>query len=183
MTRAAASAPGMMLGVELHVRDLTADDLPEIGWSGGPLHPRYVAEALQRRASTGDVEYLAVCDTSDLPIALCGIDFAVSAGAGTLYQLAVMPALQSAGIGSLLIDAAEQRIRSRGCSRAELSVEEDNVRARALYGRLGYAGFGTEVDSWEVETATGEREIHHAQCVRMRKDLAEDASVAGGVPR
>jgi ribosomal protein S18 acetylase RimI-like enzyme/Ser/Thr protein kinase RdoA (MazF antagonist) len=161
------------LGVHpyLHVRDLTEADLPGVAWSGGSLHPRYVAEALHRRAATDEVEYLAVCGSTGAPIAIGGIDFAVSLGAGTLYQLAVMPTLQSRGIGTLLIDAAERRIRDRGLTRAELSVEIENTRAMALYQRLGYVGFGTELDSWETETPAGERQVHHAQCIRMRKDL------------
>jgi GNAT superfamily N-acetyltransferase len=158
--------------LQLHVRDLAENDLPEIAWSGGPLHPRYVGEALQRRATTGDLDYLAVCVPSDRPIAIGGIDYAISAAAGTLYQLAVLQPLQSCGIGSHLIEAAEQRIRARGLSVAELSVEAENARARALYERLGYVDFGTETDSWETETPSGDREIRHAYCIRMRKVLA-----------
>jgi GNAT superfamily N-acetyltransferase len=156
---------------EWYVCDLTEADLPGIAWSGGPLHARYVAEALHRRAVTGEVEYLAVCGPTGVPIAIGGVDFAVALGAGTLYQLAVIPELQSRGIGTLLIDAAERRIRDRGLTRAELSVDTENTRARALYQRLGYVGFGTELDSWETETPAGVRQVHHAQCIRMRKDL------------
>jgi ribosomal protein S18 acetylase RimI-like enzyme len=161
----------MVSSLQLHVRDLSENDLPAIDWSGGPLHPRYVGEALQRRAAAGDVDYLAVCGPNDQPIAIGGIDYAISECAGTLYQLSVVQSLQSRGIGSYLIEAAEQRIRARGRSVAELSVEEENIRARTLYERLGYVGFGTETDSWETETPSGGREIHRAQCIRMRKDL------------
>jgi ribosomal protein S18 acetylase RimI-like enzyme len=65
---------------------------------------------------------------------------------GFLWQLAVHPALQSRGLGTLLVHAAEQRIRDRGLRRAELAVEESNprarARARALYEHLGYAAYG-----------------------------------------
>jgi ribosomal protein S18 acetylase RimI-like enzyme len=72
-------------------------------------------------------------------VALGGVDYTLTPGAGTLWRLAVHGALQSCGIGTLLIEAAEQRIRARGLHRAELGVEECNPRARALYERLGYA--------------------------------------------
>jgi ribosomal protein S18 acetylase RimI-like enzyme len=49
---------------------------------------------------------------------------------GRLLHLEVQAALQSCGIGTLLIGAAEQRIRARGRHRAELKVEERNSRAR-----------------------------------------------------
>ncbi|MFJ6525072.1 GNAT family N-acetyltransferase [Streptomyces longwoodensis] len=45
-------------------------------------------------------------------------------GVGTLGQPAVHPALQSCGIGTFLVAAAELRIRNRGPRQAELAVEE-----------------------------------------------------------
>ena len=52
-------------------------------------------------------------------MAVGGIDYTLSTGAGTLYQLAGHGAVQSCGIGTLLTGAAEQRIRARGRYRAE----------------------------------------------------------------
>jgi ribosomal protein S18 acetylase RimI-like enzyme len=57
-------------------------------------------------------------------------------------MLEVHPALQSCGIGTILIQAAAQRIRARGLHRAELGVEDSNPRARSLYERLGDAAYG-----------------------------------------
>jgi ribosomal protein S18 acetylase RimI-like enzyme len=119
------------LVVRLTIRDLTRDDLPSCTWSGSATHLAHVGQALER-AKRGEVDYLAACPTSNLAVAIGGIDYAVTHGAGTLWQLAVHPALRSCGIGTILIGAAEQRIRDRGLSRAELGVEEINPRARAL---------------------------------------------------
>jgi ribosomal protein S18 acetylase RimI-like enzyme len=127
--------------VRLTIRDLSRDDLPSCTWSGSATHLAHVAQALER-AERGEVDYLAVCVTSNLAVAIGGIDYAVTPGAGTLWQLAVHPALRSCGIGTILIEAAEQRIRARGLYRAELGVEEINPRARALYERLGYLAHG-----------------------------------------
>jgi ribosomal protein S18 acetylase RimI-like enzyme len=52
-------------------------------------------------------------------------------------MLEVQPALRSCGICTVLIQTAEQRISARGLPRAELGVEDDNPRARALYEMLG----------------------------------------------
>ncbi len=128
------------------VRDLLPRDLPACTWSGSATHLRHVEGELVR-AAAGEVDYLAVCTPVDLPVAIGGIDYQVSEGAGTLWQLAVLPALQSRGLGTLLVRAAERRIRDRGRSRAELAVEENNVRARALYERLGYVAYGREPDA------------------------------------
>lgn len=111
--------------LELSVRDLVPADLASCGWAGSGHHLAGVARQLER-ARLGEVDYLAVCSVADVPVAKGGIDYRAEEGAGTLWQLAVHPALQSCGIGTLLVGAAELRIRKRGLRRAELGVEESN---------------------------------------------------------
>lgn len=115
--------------VSLSVRDLAHEDLPSCDWSGSAMHVRQIAEQL-RRAEVGEVDYLAVCGPADVPVAIGGVDYMLKSGAGTLWQLGVHPALQSCGIGTLLISAAEARITARGLAVAELGVEESNPRAQ-----------------------------------------------------
>lgn len=88
-----------------------------------------------------------------------------------MWQLAVLPALQSRGLGRLLIQAAEQRISSRGLRRAELAVEEDNPRARALYEHLGYVAYDRKPDAWDEEGPDGSIRRHETTCVLMRRSL------------
>ncbi|MFD8550987.1 GNAT family N-acetyltransferase [Streptomyces fradiae] len=161
---------GLTITVAVSVRDLLPRDLPACAWSGSATHLRHVERELAR-AVAGEVDYLAVCTPVDLPVAIGGIDYRVSAGAGTLWQLAVLPALQSRGLGTLLVRAAEQRIRSRGLRRAELAVEVDNPRARALYERLGYAAYGRKPDAWDEECPDGSIRRHETMCVLMRRSL------------
>ncbi|MBT2443918.1 GNAT family N-acetyltransferase [Streptomyces sp. ISL-36] len=152
------------------VRDLLHRDLPACTWSGSATHLRAVERELAR-AAVGEADYLAVCTPVDLPVAIGGIDYQVSEGAGTVWQLAVLPALRSRGLGTLLIRAAERRIRDRGLLRAELAVEEDNPRARALYERLGYVAYDRKPDAWDEEGPDGLIRRYETMCVLMRKDL------------
>jgi ribosomal protein S18 acetylase RimI-like enzyme len=156
--------------VPVVVRDLTPADLPACAWSGSVSHLVHVAHELER-AAAGEVDYLAVCTPAGLPVAIGGVDYQAAVGAGTLWQLGVLPALRSCGLGTVLIRAAEDRIRSRGLRRAELGVEESNPRARALYERLGYAAYGSRPDSWDVETPDGPPHRYETMCTLMRKDL------------
>ncbi|WP_405365635.1 GNAT family N-acetyltransferase [Kitasatospora sp. NBC_00039] len=156
--------------IVLSVRDLAQADLPSCGWAGDALHVRQLADQL-RRAEAGEIDYLAVCTPVGLPVALGGVDYTVKESAGMLWQLGVHPALQSCGIGTLLIRSAEQRITARSLARAELGVEEDNPRARALYERLGYRAYGREPDSWDVEAENGSIRRYETMCTLMRKDL------------
>lgn len=157
--------------IPLTIRDLTAEDLPSCGWSGSATHLTSIAKALER-ARRGEVDYLAVCPPSGLPVALGGIDYAQSPGAGTLWQLVVHGALQSCGIGTILIHAAEQCILARGLHRAELGVEESNLRARALYDRLGYVVYGRAPESWDEQAPDGSIFRYETTCTLMRKELA-----------
>lgn len=157
--------------VPVHVRDLTPADLPACAWSGSAAHLVQVARELER-AAAGEVDYLAVCTPAGLPVAIGGVDYQVTVGAGTLWQLGVLPALQSCGLGTVLIGAAEDRIRSRGLRRAELGVEESNPRARALYERLGYVAYGRRPDAWDVAAPDGSLRRYETMCTLMRKDLS-----------
>jgi ribosomal protein S18 acetylase RimI-like enzyme len=156
--------------LRLTVRDLTAADLPACRWSGGRSHLVSIAGELGR-AARGEVDYLAVCPPSGLPVALGGIDYVKIPGAGVLWQLAVHGALQSCGIGTILIQASEQRIRARGLLRAELSVEESNARARALYERLGYVAYDSAPESWDDDGPDGSIVRYETVCTLMRKEL------------
>ncbi|WP_406143916.1 GNAT family N-acetyltransferase [Streptomyces sp. NBC_01012] len=162
-----------MINVELklYARDLAQEDLPSCGWSGSEHHVAGVAEQL-KRVRLGEVDYLAVCPPTGIPVAKGGVDYRVKEGVGTLWQLAVHPALQSCGIGTFLVGAAEQRIRDRGLWRAELGVEESNPRARALYERLGYVAFDRQPDSWDERAPDGSLRRHETMCTLMRKDLS-----------
>ncbi|MFD5036783.1 GNAT family N-acetyltransferase [Streptomyces sp. NPDC058377] len=158
------------VSIPVQVRDLLPQDLPACTWSGSATHLRHVERELAR-AVAGEVDYLAVCTPVGVPVAIGGVDYQVSEGAGTLWQLAVLPALQSSGLGTLLVRAAEGRIRDRGLHRAELAVEEDNPRARALYERLGYVAYGREPDAWDEEGPDGRVRRHETMCVLMGKNL------------
>ncbi|WP_031084057.1 GNAT family N-acetyltransferase [Streptomyces sp. NRRL WC-3549] len=165
------SAGAAEVVVRVLVRDLTPADLSACAWSGSATHLVQVARELER-AAAGEVDYLAVCTPVGLPVAIGGVDYQVAVGAGTLWQLGVLPALQSCGLGTVLIRAAEDRIRSRGLRRAELGVEESNPRARVLYERLGYVAYGSRPDAWDVEAPDGSLRRYETMCTLMRRDLS-----------
>lgn len=167
-----AAGPATPLAIPFTVRDLTPDDLPHCGFSGSPLHVRAVARELEK-AAAGTGEYLAVCPPSGRPLAIGGIayDHPQHPGAGVLHQLSVHEALQSCGLGTLLITTAEERARARGVPRVELGVEDENPRARALYERLGYTAYDRVKDGWEAEDPTGATVWYETMCTLLRKQL------------
>jgi ribosomal protein S18 acetylase RimI-like enzyme len=81
---------------------------------------------------------------------LDGVTLVTSLAADTSHfaQIAVRPERQGEGIARRLIGASLVAARRQGFTRATLLVGEANVRARGLYGRLGFeavAGFVSAV--------------------------------------
>jgi ribosomal protein S18 acetylase RimI-like enzyme len=158
--------------LRLSARDMAHTDLEACrGWAGSDHHLAGVAGQLDR-ARAGEADYLVVCPSTDVPVAKGGIDYQVREEAGFLWQLTVHPALRSCGVGTFLVAAAELRIRARGLNHAELAVEENNPRARALYERLGYVAYDRRPDSWDEQTPDGSLRRYETVCTLMRKRLA-----------
>ena len=57
---------------------------------------------------------------------------------GWIYHLAVTASRRNRGLGSLLLAAAEERLRAAGARQINLMVYEDNGGAEALYRKRGY---------------------------------------------
>lgn len=153
------------------VRPLHRDDLPRCGFAGTPTHLRYVAGELDR-ADRGEVDYLVVLDDRGAPVAVGGVDHVERAPVSCLYQLATAADRRSQGFGTLLVRALEDAAATRGATRVGLGVEDDNVRATALYERLGYRVTGeVEQAGWDSEDAAGVVTPYRARVVRMERAL------------
>ncbi len=152
----------------LTVRDLTTEDLTFLTWSGNALKSRI--EALER-ADRGEVDFLAVCPPSGVPVATGGVDFTKPPGAATLWHLSVDGSLRSCGIGTILIHALEDRIRARGLHWAELGVDVNEARPQRLYERLGYVVSGTEHGSWDEDAPDGSTRRYETTITLLRKEL------------
>jgi GNAT superfamily N-acetyltransferase len=155
----------------LVVDDLTESDLDDLEWAGDALHIEAIREALER-ARHGDVDYLAVRAADGKVIAKGGIDYTKIENSGYMWQLKTMEALRGLGIGTKLIIAMEDRIKSRGLGLATLGVETDNPMARSLYERLGYVVYDHVQDSWQKVDQSGQPQTHYAEVDLMQKHLA-----------
>jgi GNAT superfamily N-acetyltransferase len=63
---------------------------------------------------------------------------------GYFGMLSVDPSRQGEGLGRLLVDAAEERCRSRGCRLMEIHVVDLREELPPFYRRLGYVEAGEE---------------------------------------
>ena len=70
---------------------------------------------------------------------------------GMMYHLAVDQLYRKHGIGALLVDELERRLRDRGCIRYYLLVTQDNEAAICFYEKRGWArmplfAYGKDLD-------------------------------------
>jgi len=60
-------------------------------------------------------------------------------GSGHIITIDVVKAARRSGVGSLLLQAAEDRLRAARCRSVELETAVDNVSALSFYKRHGYS--------------------------------------------
>lgn len=97
-------------------------------------HLRSSDKPLRRAAGLRIVRMFAL-----MPLAQGLLEFIETVPAGDYYiqGVAVAEAHRGQGIGSLLLDRAEETARINGSNRIVLDVAEDNEHARRLYERRG----------------------------------------------
>lgn len=92
-------------------------------------------------------------------------DPAVSADAGYLGLLSVLPRKQKAGLGAFMTLQAEAWLQQHGCSAVELNILDVRPELRPYYEGLGYRVLRS------YPTPYPERFTRPVQFVRMRKVL------------
>lgn len=80
---------------------------------------------------------------------------------GHIITIDVMASDRRCGVGSLLLNAAEDRLRAAGSRAVDLETAVDNAAALAFYKRHGYSVIGT----WPRYYSNG------VDALMMRKDL------------
>jgi ribosomal protein S18 acetylase RimI-like enzyme len=155
---------------QLAVGDLRADEVAGLAWSGNAAHLRSIAAALDQ-APLGLEDYLVARAPTGQPVAKMRIDYTREPETGVFSQLATMGPLQGLGIATTLIGTGERRVRARGLDFAALGVEDNNLRARRLYERLGYQASGRQHPSWETEDDDGVLRLYETTLTILRKRL------------
>ena len=78
-------------------------------------------------------------------VGFCWLKVEVDTGIGEFYVVGVDPAAQREGIGQRLMATGLARLAERGCHTAALYVEADNAPAVALYLRLGFTQYSSDI--------------------------------------
>jgi len=106
--------------------------------------------------------FLAWSGARAVGVAVCFLAFSTFRARPVLnvHDLAVAAAWRGRGIGRALLEHVRVEAERSGCCRLTLEVREDNVRARRLYARLGFAQAegapGVAMQRWQRELAVGD---------------------------
>lgn len=88
----------------------------------------------EKLAVQAELFLVALHDSAVIGTAMAGYD----GHRGWLYSIAVKPRFQRKGVGSALIEEAEQRLQALGCGKINLQVRAGNEAVTAFYRRHGY---------------------------------------------
>jgi GNAT superfamily N-acetyltransferase len=122
---------------------------------------RITFEEVERLFTTGTI----LVAESDRVLAGCVYVEHKAGGRSYLGLLSVDPSQQQAGLGSLLMTAAEQHCRERGSRFMEIYIVNLRTELRPFYERRGYVETGTHPFPSEVQTK------HPCHFITMAKSL------------
>ncbi|MCV2894061.1 ribosomal protein S18-alanine N-acetyltransferase [Lentibacter sp. XHP0401] len=112
---------------------MTPEALADIHAACFPAKPWSAAELSDMLAQSG-----MVCEAEARGFALAR----VTLDEAELLTIAISPEMQGHGLGHALLSRLISRLTARTVARVFLEVATDNIAARSLYARLGFAEVG-----------------------------------------
>jgi ribosomal protein S18 acetylase RimI-like enzyme len=149
-----------VITLPVSIRSCRPTDLANLEWFGLLTEYRQTIAEAFRRFQKGEILML-VAEVDRFPAGQVWVDLTkLREGAiGVLWALQVFIPFQNLGIGTALIAAAEERLKTLDFLISELGVEKDNVQAKQLYERLGYEVVRENLEEWEY-TPPGGMTVH-----------------------
>lgn len=129
-----------------------------------------------RRLLSSRSTVVLVASSQDAVIGYCVVLYRDGTLVARLYSIAIASGHGGAGLGRVLLEAAEADARRRGCRQLRLEVREDNARARALYERNGYRFIGIR-EGYYSDGATARR---YGKLLQPPGGVAVDQAIASG---
>ena len=170
--------PTYDLHLKCTIRPAVEGDLPKLEWGGQYIHFREIyrrtfLEQQNRR------RLMLVADIGGYPVGQIflqfssgDLSFADGHDRAYLYSLRVMEPFQRQGLGTRLIQAAEDLLRERGFHWTTIAAARDNPGAQRLYQRLGYKIFTEDPGRWEYIDHEGKVRTVVEPCYVMEKRIA-----------
>jgi ribosomal protein S18 acetylase RimI-like enzyme len=143
------------------IRHGKEDDLQALEWEGEYARYRAVYRAAWDDVRRGERAIL-VAESESRIVGQIFIHFSspwpvpgTDRPAGYLYAFRVRPTHRGRGIGRSLLHEAESALVASGATHAVIAVAKDNLEARRLYERMGYAWLGDDPGTWTYRDDRG----------------------------
>jgi ribosomal protein S18 acetylase RimI-like enzyme len=126
------------------VRDARPADAPRlvelIRYLGHPIDEKQLRKNLTALKKSGETPLVATLGAT--VVGMCGVGRRIvvhrPAPLGRITALVVAEEAQGHGIGRMLVEATEQRLRAAGCQILEVTSNDRRAEAHAFYRHLGY---------------------------------------------
>jgi ribosomal protein S18 acetylase RimI-like enzyme len=168
----------------LYIRHATQADLPKLEWNGEYAHfRRLYAESYQSAQIGRAVLWVAELEESGLIGQLFVHLFnhrnrlADGLSRAYIYGFRVLPTYRSRGVGSRLLQVAEQDLVQRGFEKVALNVSQENRLARRMYEERGYHVVAADPGRWFYLDEKGQRVDVIEPAWRMEKLLSKSATL------
>jgi ribosomal protein S18 acetylase RimI-like enzyme len=163
----------------IQIRPLVEQDLPGLEWDGEYIHFRRLFAQSFRDVQRGRSYVWVAVDPPEKLIGQVFIqlvsrvrsDVANGISRAYLYSIRIREGYRNGGLGTRLMDVAEQDLVDRGFSRAYLNVAKENTAGLRFYQRLGYRIVGEEPGRWSYLDHEGHRRHVHEPSWQMEKRL------------
>lgn len=129
---------------KLTVRSITAEDLPLLLKLHTYRDPEQMLFSNTRMLTSGQAKFFCLFRCEKLIGELRAKkwdddpDFAIPGQRAYLYAFRILPGEQGQGFGTYLMEQVTELLRQEGYREFTVGVEDDNVRARQLYHKLGF---------------------------------------------
>lgn len=165
---------GLVDGRVFRIRPARQDDLDRLLWGGE--HLRANRQTFLDRQARGEARVL-LPTLDDEPIGHLAVDLVRLREEGGVYLswFEIRHEFRGKGIGSAVVNRAEQIAEEDGRSFSEIAVEKTNGAARRLYERLGYSLVGERLDFWIADLPDGRQVEVVDDCWVLRRFLGARA--------
>jgi ribosomal protein S18 acetylase RimI-like enzyme len=173
------SAPSHASLSDLRIRQVVRDDLHSLEWDGLFTHFRRVFWKSYVEQQLGD-RHLLVAEINQRIVGRLFIlhrrsqfKHPPAQRRGYLYSFYVLEGYRGFGIGTALLQAAEDHLRGLQIAVASISVARTNLAAKRLYQRHGYVITGEDSGEWSYLDHQGVLRKVTEPCYILEKNLKD----------
>lgn len=161
------------------VREIRQDDLPALEWDGEYRHLRRVyAHAYHSHRSgqamlwVAELAHTGIIGQIFLQLNSERLEWADGINRAHIYSFRIKPAYRGSGLGSLMLQKAEDFLIARSYRYVTLNVAKNNPEAQRLYERHGFRIVAHEAGCWTYPDDKGIWQDVVDPAWRMEKSLS-----------